>query len=167
MIPEPKLENLYQEVILDHNRKPRNFKELPDATQYSHGVNPLCGDNYHLFLKINPQGVIEDVGFQGMGCAISKSSASLMTTLIKGKPAEEAQKLKDNFLTLMTKDEPVADSEIGKMVIFKGVKEFPVRVKCATLIWHALADALKDAEKIQSPPPSSSPVKRGRKEEGV
>lgn len=147
-IQEPKLENLYQEVILDHNRKPRNYQELPDATQYSHGVNPLCGDNYHLYLKITPQGVIEDVGFTGSGCAISKSSASLMTMLIKGKKIEEAQTLKNNFLEMMTRGEPsISDSQVGRMIIFKGVKEFPVRVKCATLIWHALADALKDVQK--------------------
>jgi nitrogen fixation NifU-like protein len=144
MIPEPKLENLYQEVILDHNRKPRNFKELPDATQYSHGVNPLCGDDYHLYLKTNPAGEIEDVGFQGAGCAISKSSASLMTSLIKGKKISEAQNLRENFLKMMTKDEPVSEDQVGRMIILKGVKEFPVRVKCATLIWHALGDALKD-----------------------
>lgn len=145
MIPEPKLENLYQEVILDHNRRPRNFKELTDATQYSHGVNALCGDNYHLYLKVNPQGTIEDVAFQGAGCAISKSSASVMTSLIKGKTVAEAAALKENFLNLMTKENAsVSDDQVGRMIIFKGVKEFPVRVKCATLIWHALADALKD-----------------------
>ena len=147
MISEPKLENLYQEVILDHNRRPRNFKEMSDATQYSHGVNALCGDNYHLYLKVNPQGVIEDVGFQGAGCAISKSSASLMTTLIKGKTIREAGDLRTNFLNLMTKEGSSGEAEVGRMIIFKGVKDFPVRVKCATLIWHALGDALKDVKK--------------------
>jgi nitrogen fixation protein NifU and related proteins len=136
MIPEPNLGNLYQEVILDHNRKPRNFKEIPDATQYSHGVNPLCGDDYHLYLKVN-EGKVEDVGFQGGGCAISKSSASLMTSLIKGL-------LRNHFLQMMTSEREPSESEVGRMIIFKGVKEFPVRVKCATLIWHALGDALKD-----------------------
>lgn len=148
MIPEPKLENLYQEVILDHNRKPRNFRELADATQYSHGVNALCGDNYHLYLKVNPAGVVEDIAFQGAGCAISKSSASLMTTLVKGKTVPEAKNLREQFIGMMTRDGVQADeSQVGRMVIFKGVKEFPVRVKCATLIWHALADALKDTGK--------------------
>lgn len=148
MIPEPKLENLYQEVILDHNRRPRNFKEMTDATQYSHGVNALCGDNYHLYLKVNPQHVIEDVAFQGAGCAISKSSASLMTSLIKGKTVEEAQTLRTHFVDMMTKENaPVSEDQVGRMIIFKGVKEFPVRVKCATLIWHALADAFKDIPK--------------------
>lgn len=148
--PEPKLEHLYQEVILDHNKNPRNFKELPDATEYSHGVNPLCGDNYHLYLKVD-KGQIQDIGFTGMGCAISKASASMMTTLVKGKPVEEAEKLKTNFLDMMTLETvpPNIKSEAGRMVMFQGVREFPVRVKCATLIWHALNDALKDAKKNQ------------------
>lgn len=146
MIPEPKIENLYQEVILDHNRNPRNFKELKDATHYSHGVNPLCGDDYHLYLKMGPKGTVEDIGFRGAGCAISKSSASIMTTLVKGKSLDEIKSLKNNFLNLMTKDNGAVESEVGRLIIFKGVKEFPVRVKCATLIWHALGDALKDVE---------------------
>ena len=144
---EIKLDHLYQEVILDHNRSPRNFRALPDATQYSHGVNPLCGDDYQLYLAIEPGGVIRDVGFQGSGCAISKSSASLMTTVIKGKPIAEVARFKDQFLAFMTQDPPPkeAKSQIGRLSIFEGVREFPVRVKCATLIWHALGDALKDA----------------------
>ncbi|HTL47282.1 MAG TPA: SUF system NifU family Fe-S cluster assembly protein [Verrucomicrobiae bacterium] len=148
MIPEPKLQGLYQEVILDHNRRPRNFREVPDATQYSHGVNPLCGDDYHLYLKMDADGIVQDLGFVGAGCAISKSSASIMTTLVKGKAMEEVQQLADNFLALMTQDR-VGDTlrkSVDRMSIFEGVKEFPVRVKCATLIWHALQDALKDAE---------------------
>lgn len=148
MIPEPKLQGLYQEVILDHNRRPRNFREVPDATQYSHGVNPLCGDDYHLHLKIDADGIIQDVGFTGAGCAISKSSASLMTTQVKGLALEEASDMARAFLTFMT-DDGVPDSlrkRVGRMSLFEGVKEFPVRVKCATLIWHALADAIKDAE---------------------
>ncbi len=148
MIPEPQLGKLYQEVILDHNRNPRNFKELPHPTQYSHGVNPLCGDNYHLYLKVDEQGNVQDIGFQGAGCAISKSSASIMTTLIKGKPLPDAQKLKDIFLNLMTTESVSASvkTENPRLLVFEGVREFPVRVKCATLIWHALADALKDAQ---------------------
>ncbi len=148
MIPEPRLEHLYQEVILDHNRNPRNFKEIPDATQYSHGVNPLCGDDYHLYLKIDEQGAVRDVGFKGSGCAISKSSASIMTSLIKDKPIQEAERLKENFLQLMTRDNvpEAVKSQVGRMILFEGVKEFPVRVKCATLIWHALADALRDSK---------------------
>ncbi|MBU3759009.1 MAG: SUF system NifU family Fe-S cluster assembly protein [Candidatus Omnitrophica bacterium] len=146
MIPEPRLNNLYQEVILDHNKNPRNFKEIHSPTCYSHGVNPLCGDDYHLYLSIQ-NGVIEDVGFQGSGCAISKSSASLMTTLIKGKTPQDAARLGGHVMALMTSHEKNEDTraKAGKMVIFEGVRDFPVRVKCATLIWHALNDALKDA----------------------
>ena len=148
MIQEPQLDKLYQEVILDHNRRPRNFQTLPGATQYSHGFNPLCGDDYHLYLEVDPQGTIQNVGFQGNGCAISKSSASIMTTMIKGKNLAEAEKLKDDFLAMMTQEDcPQArKSEVGRLVIFEGVKEFPVRVKCATLIWHALVDALQDTD---------------------
>ena len=145
-VPEPRLDQLYQDVILDHNRRPRNFKEIAHPTQYSHGVNPLCGDNYHLFLTIDEAGVIQDIGFQGAGCAISKASASLMTTFVKGKPVKEAEEIKDSFLQLLTQEEvsPAAKEKAGRLTIFEGVREFPVRVKCATLIWHALADALKD-----------------------
>ena len=154
MIPEPSLSKLYQEVILDHNRNPRNFKELPEPTQYSHGVNPLCGDNYHLYLKTDEKGVIQDIGFKGAGCAISKSSASMMTSLVKGKTLQEAECLKGDFLELMTQDSIAQSvkSKIPRLLVFEGVKEFPVRVKCATLIWHALADALKDA---QAPAPKT------------
>ena len=146
MSPEPHLAKLYQEVILDHNHRPRNFKELSGATQYSHGVNPLCGDDYHVYLIVDPSGVIQDVGFHGAGCAISKASASMMTTLIKEKKVADAFELQKNFLQLMTQDNipPGVKEATGRMIIFEGVKEFPVRVKCATLIWHALADALKD-----------------------
>lgn len=149
MIPEPKLNQLYQEVILDHNRRPRNFRRLDDATQYSHGVNPLCGDDYHLYLKIDPQGILQEVGFLGNGCAISKSSASMMTALVKGKKIQEAESLKNYFLELMTNEQisEEAKKNVGRMIIFEGVKEFPIRVKCATLIWRALADALRDVAK--------------------
>ena len=145
--PEPKLAQLYQEVILDHNRNPRNFKALEGATQYSHGVNPLCGDDYHLYLK-TAGGKLEDIGFQGDGCAISKSSASILTTLVEGKSLAQAEKLKDDFLAFMTQETTDAGlkSRIDRMSIFEGVKEFPIRVKCATLVWHALQDALRDAK---------------------
>lgn len=143
--PEPKLSSLYQEVILEHNRKPRNYKEIPEAKNYAHGVNPLCGDDYHLYLVLDDQGVVEDVGFTGSGCAISKSSASIMTTMVKGKKVEECDLLLKSFLEMMTQDEVSAESKenIGRLTMFGGVKEFPIRVKCATLIWHTLADALK------------------------
>lgn len=146
-IPEPKLSQLYQDVILDHNRHPRNFKELANPTAYSHGTNPLCGDDYHLYLQIGPQKKIEDVGFKGNGCAISKSSASILTTMIRGRTVEDAAELNRQVLQLLTQAEIPAwlRESSGKMKIFEGVKEFPVRVKCATLIWQTLQDALKDA----------------------
>lgn len=143
--PEPHLDHLYQEVILDHNRRPRNFKEIPNPTCHSQGLNPLCGDNYRLFLNVDANGLIQDVGFTGSGCAISKASGSIMTSEIKGKGTAHAAKLKEDFLALMTQEEvPDATKEnVGRLAMFEGVKEFPIRVKCATLIWHALADALK------------------------
>jgi len=142
--PEPQLDHLYQEVILDHNRRPRNFKEIPEAKYYAHGVNPLCGDDYHLYLQIDEDGVIQDIGFQGSGCAISKSSSSIMTSMVKGKNIPEITKLKENFLEMMTKEEVTEEllSSVGRLTLFQGVKEFPIRVKCATLIWHALEDAI-------------------------
>ena len=147
MIPEPRLNQLYQEVILDHNRNPRNFKEISKPTHYSHGVNPLCGDDYHLYLTLDDHGIIQDIGFKGKGCAISKASASILTTLVKGKSREEAKALQDNFISFMTQEEKAAaaKSKIDRMSLFEGVKEFPIRVKCATLSWHALQDALEQA----------------------
>ena len=143
---EVKLDDLYQEVILDHNRRPRNFRKLDDANAYSHGINPLCGDDYHLYLQVDDSGIIKKVGFEGQGCAISKSSASIMTTMIEGKSLKEARELDENFIRLITDDKAQESvrSKVGKLKIFEGVRQFPVRVKCATLIWHALADALKD-----------------------
>ncbi len=148
MIPEPKLSHLYQEVILDHNKNPRNFKELEKPTQYSHGYNALCGDDYHLYLLVDSNGIIQDIGFKGAGCAISKASASMLTTLVKGKTVEEALKIKNAFVEFMTKDQPEGEAKalIGRMTMFSGVKEFPIRVKCATLGWHTLGDALKDVK---------------------
>lgn len=149
--PEPKLSKLYQEVILDHNSRPRNFKEITNPTQYSHGYNPLCGDDYHIYLQTDANGIVQDIGFQGSGCAISKSSASMMTTFAKGKSVSEIAALKNHFLNLLTQ-EKISEEErvaIGRLVIFAGVKEFPVRVKCATIAWHALEDALKDVPAVK------------------
>src|SRR4051812_7153208 len=137
MIDKPiKLNDLYQEVILDHNRNPRNFKKLENATSETHGVNPLCGDSFQLYLKLSPAGTIDDVGFQGSGCAISKSSASMMAQIIQGKKISEAQELENAFIKMLTDKVLSADERlmIGRLKIFEGVKEFPIRVKCATLI---------------------------------
>lgn len=143
---EVKLNDLYQEVILDHNRHPRNFGELEDCTTSSHGTNPLCGDDYHLYLKKDQQGIIKKISFKGDGCAISKAASSMMTEWVGGKSIHEAGRLKDAFLNLITK-EHVSDQDrllLGTLKIFEGVKQYPVRVKCAALIWRTLEDALKD-----------------------
>ncbi len=142
----PLLNELYQEVILDHNKRPRNFLRLPNANATAHGRNPLCGDDYFLDLVLGAGGRIEKVGFEGSGCAISKASCSMMTTLVEGKTVAEAEELKEHFIHLLTdKKLPTKSLEaVGRLKIFEGVRQFPVRVKCATLIWRALEEALKD-----------------------
>lgn len=145
------LENLYQEMILDHNRNPRNFKTLPHPNAHSHGYNPLCGDDYELFVTITEEGTISDIGFQGSGCAISKSSASLLTSIVKGKTVAEALRLAKDFHDLVTRDDvsPEQRTHIGRLAIFEGVKQYPVRVKCAMLIWRTLEDALQQKRAIK------------------
>ena len=137
------LTDLYQEVILDHNRSPRNFGTVVGATHSGIGHNPLCGDQLTLYVKVE-QGVIREIGFQGKGCAISKASASLMTEAVKGRTTEEAEALFARFHDLLTGPPDVrADAKsFGKLAVFSGVREFPVRVKCATLAWHTLRSAL-------------------------
>ncbi len=142
---EVRLSDLYQEVILDHNRHPRNFEKIDNATSVAHGVNPLCGDHYDIYLLKNADGSLKKVAFQGDGCAISKASASLMTQAVEGKSAGEAGALKDHFIHLLT-DATVSDEHragAGRLKFFEGVKNFPIRVKCATLAWRALEEALK------------------------
>ncbi len=137
------LSDLYQEVILDHNKTPRNFRAVEGATHSGLGHNPLCGDQLALYVKVE-DGVIRDIGFQGKGCAISKASASLMTEAVKGKTIEEAEALFGRFHDLLTGPPDVkADARsFGKLAVFSGVREFPARVKCATLSWHTLHTAL-------------------------
>lgn len=137
------LSDLYQEVILDHNKTPRNFRAVEGATHSGLGHNPLCGDQLALYVKVE-EGVIRDIGFQGKGCAISKASASLMTEAVKGKTIEEAEALFARFHDLLTGPPDVkADARsFGKLAVFSGVREFPARVKCATLSWHTLHTAL-------------------------
>ena len=140
-----RLNDLYQEVILDHNKRPRNFGRVEDANHSAHGKNPLCGDDYFLYLATDGSGKIRKVGFEGSGCAISKASASMMTTLVQGKSVKEAETLKDNFIHLLT-DNMVSKetiSNVGSLKIFEGVRQFPIRVKCAALIWRTLEAALK------------------------
>jgi len=144
----PALRELYQEVILDHNKSPRNFGVLEGANRSAEGYNPLCGDHYTLFLKVE-EDVIADIKFTGSGCAISKASASVMSTLIKGKTKKEAEHLFDVFQRLVTGNpdmEPGMDS-VGKLAVFAGVREFPTRVKCATLPWHTLRASLESKKK--------------------
>ena len=138
------LRDLYQEVILDHNRQPRNFGRLAGANRSAEGFNPLCGDSLTLYLKL-VDGVIEGVSFEGTGCAISTASASLMTEALKGKTEHEAQALFERFHALLTSEQGAdAAVPLGKLEALSGVREFPVRVKCATLAWHTLQAALHD-----------------------
>jgi nitrogen fixation protein NifU and related proteins len=144
------LDDLYQEVILDHGRKPRNFHKLADANHEAEGLNPLCGDHFKLYLKVDGDR-IADIGFEGSGCAISKASASLMTMSVKGKTVQEAEDLFSRFHRLVTEGpQKVSVSELGKLAALSGVCEFPTRVKCASLVWHTLKNALDDGPKVVS-----------------
>jgi len=142
------LGELYQELIVDHSKHPRNFGKLEGADHEATGYNPLCGDKVTVYLKIANDRV-EDVQFNGVGCAISTASASLMTERLKGKTAAEAEALFEHFHSLATtgKTAPGAKDELGKLRVFSGVKDFPVRVKCATLPWHTFRAALRGTEK--------------------
>jgi len=139
------LRDLYQDLILDHTKRPRNFGPLKNANCRADGHNPLCGDKLTVFVDLE-NGVVKDVRFQGSGCAISTASASMMTESIKGKTRAEAETLFGKFHQMLTGPQGVEledSDELGKLVVFSGVKEFPVRVKCATLAWHTLNAALK------------------------
>jgi nitrogen fixation NifU-like protein len=145
------LQGLYQDVIVDHGRHPRNFHKLDDATRTAEGINPLCGDQLTLYVKL-ADGRIEDIAFQGVGCAISQASASLMTTALKGKTQEEALALFERTHAMLT-EPPTAEAPpeaLGKLAVLSGVWEFPMRVKCATLAWHTLRSALESADELVS-----------------
>lgn len=139
------LRELYQATILGHNKKPRNFRVLENANREADGHNPLCGDALTLYARVDDRDVVEEVTFQGQGCAISKASASLMTEHVKGKTLDEVQADFDRFHELVTSPpgEPPKIEGMGKLAVFAGVREYPVRVKCATLAWHALRAALE------------------------
>jgi len=143
------LRDLYQEVILDHNKSPHNYREMADASRIALGHNPLCGDKMKLYVRIEGDR-IADVAFQGSGCAISKASASIMTDAIKGKTLAEAETLYGKFHDLVTgpPDVKADGAGLGKLAVFSGVREFPARVKCATLPWHTLEMALKSANEV-------------------
>ena len=134
------LTDLYQEVILDHNRRPHNFRVIEGATKQE-GYNPLCGDRLTLYVAMDG-GVIKDVAFQGSGCAISKASASLMTDALKGKTADEARALFEEFHAMITSDHTVPAVDLGKLSVLAGVREFPTRIKCASLAWHTMKAAV-------------------------
>ena len=145
------LRELYQSVILDHNKKPRNTGEPQGTNRSALGNNPLCGDRLTVHLVVD-EGVVRDVGFVGQGCAISTASASLMTEAIKGRPVDEVERLFESFHDLVTSDPTVGvDTErFGKLAVFAGVREFPMRVKCATLGWHTLRAALTSSDETVS-----------------
>lgn len=137
------LQDLYQEVIFDHNRNPRHCRKPADANRSAQGFNPLCGDKVTLYLRVDGDGIIRDVGFDGSGCAISVASASLMTEALVGKTEGEAEALFEKFRDMMMG--AGGETPLGKLEALSGVKEFPSRIKCATLAWHALHAALKDS----------------------
>lgn len=138
------LRELYQEVIFDHNRHPRNYGVLEGANRKAEGFNPLCGDQLTVYMLVNDQGVIEKVTFEGQGCAISTASASIMTEELIGKTAEQAQVIFDNFHSIVTGGK--CDSDLGKLAVLTGVKDYPTRVKCATLPWHTTNAAINQQD---------------------
>ncbi len=137
------LSDLYQQVILDHNKKPRNFRKLEEANRSAEGYNPLCGDQLTVYLQLEDE-VVKDVSFEGSGCAISKAAASMMTQAVKGKTKQEAENLFDEFHRMVTGqlDEEATPNNLGRLTIFSGVRDFPARVKCASLSWHTMHAAL-------------------------
>lgn len=145
---------LYQQVILDHNRNPRNFREIKNSTHQCHGINPLCGDDMTVYLDVDSEaGVIKDVSFLGTGCAISKSSSSLMTAFLKGKKIDDVRVIFNEFhkMILGEFDPEKEEHHLGKLTLFMGIREYPSRTKCASLAWHTLIGALdKKAEGIST-----------------
>ncbi|MEP7076371.1 MAG: Fe-S cluster assembly sulfur transfer protein SufU [Acidobacteriota bacterium] len=145
------INDLYQEVILEHNKNPRNFREIADADQYADGKNPLCGDALRVYVSFDGD-TVDDIAFKGSGCAISKASASMMTQAVKGKSRPEAERIFDEFhrMVLGELDEDSEENHLGKLKIFAGVREFPARVKCASLSWHTLNAALHGEEVVST-----------------
>lgn len=142
------LRELYQQVILDHNKSPRNFKKLESANRTAEGYNPLCGDHYTLFVEMDGE-VIRDLGFQGSGCAISKASASIMSSTLKGKTKGEAESLFDQFHRMVMGEIDSAEAEkMGRLAAFSGIRDFPTRIKCASLAWHTMNSILEGSESV-------------------
>jgi nitrogen fixation protein NifU and related proteins len=145
------LSELYQQVILDHNKKPRNFRKLESASHTAEGFNPLCGDHLMLYLKLDGN-TLAEITFEGSGCAISKAAASMMTQALKGKSKQDAEELFQEFHSMVTGqlDEETQQNKLGNLKIFAGVKDFPVRVKCATLPWHTMRAALNNEQSVST-----------------
>lgn len=143
------LRELYQQIILDHNKSPKNYGKMVNCTHASEGYNPLCGDRIKIYAKVE-NGVIEDIKFEGEGCAIAKASGSIMTALLKGKTVAEAQQLFEEFQHLITSDvrSNVDTEKLGKLAVFAGVREFPTRVKCAGLAWHTVKAAIEKKDEV-------------------
>ena len=147
------LKELYQEIILEHGKNPRNLGKAHEFNKDAKGHNPLCGDNVHVYLKLNGQKIVENISFEGSGCAISMASASIMTDLIKGKNEHEAKEIVEDFLGMIKenpdlKSEHLKDDEKTKLMCLSGVKQYPMRVKCATLSWHTLTSAMDNSKEI-------------------
>lgn len=145
-------DELYQQLILEHNKNPRNFRKIDEPTHHAEGFNPLCGDHYQVYATLSDDGTIEDLTFEGSGCAISKASASMMTQALKGKTQQEAEKLFDQFHRLVLGElKPETDkSDLGKLSAFAGIWKFPNRVKCAVLCWHTLKGALNKNQTVST-----------------
>ena len=147
------LKELYQEIILEHGKNPRNLRKTEGFNKEAKGNNPLCGDNVHVYLKLNGQKIVEDASFEGSGCAISMASASIMTDLVKGKEEKEVKEIVLDFLDMIKEKEGLEnkilnDDEKTKLMCLSGVKQYPMRVKCATLSWHTLTSAINDFQNI-------------------
>ena len=147
------LKELYQEIILDHGKNPRNLRKAENFNKDAKGHNPLCGDNVHIFLKLNENKKVEDISFEGSGCAISMASASIMTDLVKGKEEIEVKEIVTDFLDMIKEKEQLHNKILNedekiKLMCLSGVKQYPMRVKCATLSWHTLTSAINDFQKI-------------------
>ena len=148
---EAEVQDLYRELIIDHSRNPRHFGKLENATHTADGINPLCGDKLKIYVCVGTDGSIESTCFEGSGCAISVASASLMTDAMKGKTTDEAEQIFNNFHVLVTTDGEDADlDKLGKLAALAGVREYPTRVKCATLCWHTLHSILEGEEEVIS-----------------
>ena len=146
------LKELYQEIILDHGKNPRNLRKTENFNKDAKGYNPLCGDKVHIFLKLNDNKKVEDISFQGQGCAISMASASIMTDLLKGKEEKEVKEIVNDFLEMIKEKDEIntnllKDDEKTKLMCLSGVKQYPMRVKCATLSWHTLTSAIDNIKK--------------------